>query len=250
MKNDNGADKQVDVNSTNPLFNRAAVLKILVARANAKLQNATDLAVKEAASIYARQVGRLVAQVGGATTTTQSGGANQGGQGGQGASTGPAADQAFNHIAQSMSDGPLSLQSIDFNEIRSFLTQVKTFMPNNPTVAQVAASTEQLMSQISSQTTSQYQTFQLGVSQQAIANMFPDNKIPANFGASLAKIVNNVRDIILAFLSENRQRISGKNQHIIDDIYAQIGERPGEDSIYSRNIKYLVNYTSTPATPL
>jgi hypothetical protein len=242
MKDDKGTDKPVDVSSTNPLFNRAAVLKILVARANAKMQTATDPAVRETASIYARQAGRLVSQAGATTAPGSSTG-----QSGQAPTGDPAAAQAVNHIVQSMSNGPLTLQSVDFNKISSFLNQVKAFMGDNPTVAQVTENTQQLMDQISSQTTSQYKVFQLGVNQQAIANMFPDHKIPANFGATLAQIVNNVRDVILAFFSDNSQRISPANR---DDIYAQIGERPGEDSIYARNIKYLANYTSIPATPL
>jgi hypothetical protein len=241
MKNDNGADKQVDVNSTNPLFNRAAVLKILVARANAKLQTATDPAAKEAASIYARQVGRLVAQAGGSAQS----GTNQSGQSqANPAAIGPAAAQAANTVAQSL---PLTQQSVDFNKIRDFLTQVKALMPNDPTVPQVAENTEQLMSQISSQTTHQYRVFPLGVNQQSIANMFADKHIPANFGAALAQIVDNVRDVILAFYSEYGTRITDEGR---SHLFGQVGKRPSDNSTYSSNIEYIGNYTSTPATPL
>lgn len=142
---------------------------------------------------------------------------------------------------------PLSLQAVRFGAIDDFLLLYAPFARNHSTVMSYVHKTEQLMKQITNMSSNKDTIFQLGVNQQAVASMFPDHRIPANFGLMLAQIVNNVREVIGYFYSQCGKQM---DQNERDDVLVQIGERPGENSIYSKNIEWIGLYTSIPATPL
>jgi hypothetical protein len=142
---------------------------------------------------------------------------------------------------------PLSLQAVRFQAIDDFLLLYAPFARNRAMITGSVRSTEKLMKQVTNATSNGNTIFQLGVNQQAVASMFPDNKIPAAFGRTLAQIVDNTRQVILEFYSQCGDQMSSDQR---EDIFAQIGERPGENSIYSKNIEYIGLYTSIPATPL
>jgi len=249
------ADHQ-QVGANHPKFNKCAVLDILFARAKNKVSHATTSTMKENALIYARQIETVasasqcslkdISQPTGTdkqkdnTSTSQS------------LKTDKETDKntdLSNVIDRIIDTLPLSLQNIDFNRINAFFSQIAQLMSNNPTVMNYINTTHSLMTQVSNITENDDTVFQLGISPSAVVNMFKDKKTPGkqffNFTHGLNQIIDNVRAVVGYFLSQYGNQINPSQRAFI---YGQIGKRPDDSSIYSRNIQYLNNWSNTPHT--
>jgi hypothetical protein len=242
----NGKSSQISFGA--PGFDECAVLKILMYRAAHK--SYTTAEEKEQSQIYARQISNIAKELncdlsgqGAAPGAT----ATQGGQQGQDAS-GLSGQQLQNVINEIVDTLPLQLQNIDFSRIRTFLGKMAQLMGNNPTVTNYISSTNELMTKASSLTKSSDTFFQLGISPGAVVNMLkPNDKgfAAANFFSLLQlldQIVDNVRALVGYFMSGYASKVTDKERA---DIYGQIGRRPDDTSIYSRNVEYLNQLMNT-----
>jgi len=143
---------------------------------------------------------------------------------------------------------PLQLQNIDFNRIRTFMGKMEQLMGNSPTVTNYISSTNELMNKATALTKSADTFFQLGISPTAVVNMLKPNEkgyAAANFFSLvqlLDQIVDNVRAIVGYFMSAYASKVTDQQRAFI---YGQIGRRPDDTSIYSRNIEYLNQLMNT-----
>jgi hypothetical protein len=244
-------DKQAMIN--NPDFDKRGVLNILFERARFKVSRATDEESKEKATIYARQVQSIASQNNfhlganpGSSSDMQGGNQKSNQQNQQNQNTSANSANLIKEIVDTL---PLALQNIDFNRIREFFGKMAQLMSNNPTVMSYISNTEQLMQKTSALTANQDTVFQLGISPESLARMFADQKTPGKvfypFVQLLDTIIDNVRAVINYFVSQYGNQINDSQRALV---YGQIGRRPDDSSIYSRNVEYLANWMKTSHT--
>ena len=229
-----------------PEFDACAILKILMYRASHK--SYTSAEEKEQGQIYARQVSNvakaancdLSGQAAAPGSADRQGGQKQdAGSAGANGMTGQQLQSVINEIIDAL---PLQLQNIDFNRIKTFQGQMAQLMGNNPTVTNYISSTNDLMSKATALTKSGDTFFQLGISPTAVVNMLKPNAqgfAAANFFTLvqlLDQIVDNVRAMVGYFMSAYASKVTDQQRAFI---YGQIGRRPDDTSIYSRNIEYI-----------
>lgn len=218
-----------------PGFNACGVLSILMYRATHQM--ATDQASKDKSQIYARQVAAVAkasnCDLSGQTAVTQ----QQGGS------------QTQNLIEEVVDGLPLALQNIDFNRIRTFFSKISQLMGNSPSVTAHIQSAEDLMNKTSALTKGNDTFFQLGISPQAVVNMLKPNErtgYPAanffTFVQNLDQIVDEVRFVVNYFMAAYASKVTDQQRAFI---FGQVGRRPDDSSIYSRNIEYLNNWQRT-----
>lgn len=228
-----------------PGFDACGVLKILMYRATHQM--ATDQESKNKSQLYARQVSVVAkaynCDLSGVSSGAGAGGATQQQQGGAAAGN----QQALvNEIVDGL---PLALQNIDFSRINTFFDKITQLMGNNPTVMSYISNTKGLMQKASALTVNNDSFVQLGISPQAVVNMLKPNArtgYPAanffGFVSILDQIVDNVRAVVGYFMAAYASKVTDQQRAFI---YGQIGRRPDDSSIYSRNIEYLNNWQRT-----
>jgi len=230
-----------------PGFDECAVLKILMYRATH--QSYTSVEEKENSQIYARQLSNVAKAVNcdlSGQAAAPGAAAPQGGT--QEVATSLSGNQLQNIINEIVDTLPLQLQNIDFNRIRTFMGKMEQLMGNSPTVTNYISSTNELMNKATALTKSADTFFQLGISPTAVVNMLKPNEkgyAAANFFSLvqlLDQIVDNVRAIVGYFMSAYASKVTDQQRAFI---YGQIGRRPDDTSIYSRNIEYLNQLMNT-----
>jgi hypothetical protein len=235
----------------NPSFNKGAILSILAARASYQISRATDAEAKEKAQIYNRQTQAIAIQnhitLNQTSQSTNKQTTDQKSTPNQEQANQPA--NAASLIKEIVDTLPLALQNIDFNRIREFFGKMAQLMSNNPTVMNYISNTEQLMQKATALTQNQDTVFQLGIAPESLARMFADQKTPGKvfypFVQLLDTIVDNVRAVVGYFVSQYNNQISDQQRAFV---YGQIGKRPDDTSIYSRNVEYLNNWAKTSHT--
>jgi hypothetical protein len=196
---------------------------------------------KEHLDVYVKQMQQLNSQVG-----NQAAAPPAGVQPSAPTSTGTTSpnQNLVNDIVETL---PLALQNIDFNRIRDFFGKIAELMSNNPTVMNYIQTTNQLMSQASAITANEDTFYQLGISAAALADMFRDKQTPGKYFFPmvnlLRRIVENVRQVVGYFMSQYANNLTSSQRAYL---FGQIGKRPDDTSIYSRNIEYLDQWNRTP----
>lgn len=235
-----------------PGFDSCTVLKVLMYRATHKAYISTE--EKEQSQIYARQVSNIAREVNCDLSgqAAQPGSADrQGGQNQDAGSKELSGNQLQSIINEIVDSLPLQLQNIDFNRIKTFEGKMAQLMSNNPTVINYISSTNGLMDKATALTKSGDTFFQLGISPTAVVNMLKPNAqgfAAANFFSLvqlLDQVVDNVRAMVGYFMSAYASKVTDQQRAFI---YGQIGRRPDDTSIYSRNIEYLNQLMQTSHT--
>jgi uncharacterized FlaG/YvyC family protein len=179
---------------------------------------------------------------------------NQGNQGNQeNQENGQSTGNLQNLIDDITDTLPLSLQNIDFARIKEFFGKVAQVMSNNSTVMSYIQQVDRLIKQATDLTENGDTFFQLGISPTSLVNMLKDPRQPGKFKASyfptlvslLRQIVDGTRAVLGYFMSAHMNHLNSSQRAYL---FGQIGKRPDDSSIYSRNVEYLNQWMMTPTT--
>ncbi len=231
-----------------PGYDFKKVVDALVERAKYLIARATP-DTKNKVELYLRQATRLDGQFQSVAPSQPASGqpSNQQPQ-----------NTAFSPETQRLADDavvslPLALQNIDFARIKDFFGKIAQLMPGNTTVTSYMRNTTDLMTKATALTENNDTFFQLGISVQALINMLKDtHQLGKTKAASfydlvrlLDQIVDNTRAVVGYFMSQYANNLNPAQRA---SIFGQIGKRPDDPSIYSRNIEYINQWAHTPST--
>lgn len=232
-----------------PGYDFKKVVDALVARAQYLIIRATPADIKNKAELYLRQASRLDSQFQGTAPTSQPA---------PGTSTNQPQNTATSPQTQRLADDavenlPLALQNINFARINDFFGKIAQLMSNNSTVMSYIQNTRALMQKATFLTANNDTFFQLGISVESLVNMLKDPHQPGKTNASnfytlvqlLDQIVDNTRAVVGYFMSQYANQLTPAQRAFI---FGQIGKRPDDSSIYSRNIEYLNQWANTSNT--
>lgn len=236
-----------------PKYNRCGILNILMARAKYKYQAARSVDEKNLSTIYMRQVSTIAEQVPGGCDLSgrgEKGSADM--QGGQGHGQQGAGGNQDELITQIINDLPLQQADVNFDRIRRFMESLGKLMGNNPTINTLIQQTNNMMVEVSTKYMDAPETvFQLGISPEALVGKFKEKQFPGRYFPRvvqlLDQIVDNTASLVRYFLSAYSRPLSQRPEEL-QYIYGQIGNAPGDESIYNDNVRALNDWARTPVT--
>jgi hypothetical protein len=237
---DMGDGRKMMIN--HPQFDFKKVVDAIVQRAQFMMSRAVDIASRDRAQLYVRQIDRVDAQLGG-STSKQPGVTNQGQE--------PANQQVGAGAAQALQDAvqklPFSSRDINFDRIRAFFDAIKRLMGNDGRITKLINDTMQLMNSVNARM-SVGDIFPMGVRPNDFASRFKNQQTPGRdyYGIlkDLSQVINNTRMVAEFFWYQYAKKIPSQETYMM----GQIGATPEDDSLYNQNAESLQDLNSVQHT--